>query len=46
MGSRITPRLSARGEGEMSKLSMFSEMDPLLLRVDLVPRGGALFCHC
>ena len=34
VGSRITPRLRARGEIE---LSMVSEMGLVLLRVDLVP---------
>ena len=37
VGSRITPRLRARGDGEMIELSMLSEMGPVLFRVDLVP---------
>lgn len=37
VGSRITPRLRARGEGVMVEASMVSEMGPVLLRVDLVP---------
>ena len=37
VGSRITQRLRARGEGVMVEVPMVSEMDPVLLRVDLVP---------
>ena len=37
VGSRITQRLRARGEGEMIELSMVSEKGPIFLRVDLVP---------
>ena len=37
MGSRITPRLRARGEGVMVEVPMVSEMGQVLLRVDLVP---------
>ena len=33
----ITPRLRARGEGVMVKVSMVSEMGPVIFRVDLVP---------
>ena len=37
VGSRITPRLRARGEGVLVEVSMVSEMGPVFLRVDLVP---------
>ena len=37
VGSRITPRLRARGEGVMIEESMVSETGTVLLRVDLVP---------
>ena len=42
VGSRITPRLHARGEGEMVELSMVSEMGPVLLRVDLDLRRSSV----
>ena len=44
VGSRMTPRLRARGEGVMVEVPMVSEMGPVLLRVDLVPmRRSSVF---
>ena len=46
VGSRMTPRLRARGEGVMVcvMVPMVSEMGPVLLRVDLVPmRRSSVF---
>lgn len=37
--------LRARGGGD-DLSSMVSEMDPILLRVDLVPMRSSVFCHC
>ena len=37
VGSRIMPRLRARGEGVIVEVLMVSEIGPVLLRVDLVP---------
>ena len=37
VGSRMKPRLRARGEGVMVVSSMVSVMGPVLLSVDLVP---------
>ena len=44
VGSRMTQRLHARGEGVMVEVPMVSEMGPVLLRVDLVPmRRSSVF---